>query len=120
MNNSYGDDEALLPPEKLAAMQRRVQSLNGRPLPAWGLGAIGLGLLVLLGAIGYFLYDTYSGAKPEVTVEYYEGVHIAGASAQKDAQAAIARFHASPAYAAARERGLRELQQAPGPDSPSQ
>ena len=117
MNNSYGDEEPLLPPEQLAGMQRRVQSLNDRPMPAWSMGAIGLGLLVLLAGIGYFLYESYFVARPEVTVEYYEGVHIAGASAQKDAQAAIAQFHASPAYAAARERGLRELQKAQSQDS---
>ncbi len=112
MNDHFeGGEEPAVPAEKLAGMQRRVQSLNAQPRPLWQWAAGGLVLAAVFGAIGYSLYEAYFDVKPEIVVEEYRGVRIAGSGAQKDAQAAIAEFHASPAYAAAQERARKELAQ---------
>lgn len=111
MNDILNDDEPQLPAEKLAGMRSRVQNLNDKPTPVWQLGLGGLVLLAVLGGIGYALYEAYFDVKPEVEVEYYQGVRIAPGASQKDAQAAIAQFHASPEYAQAKERARKELEQ---------
>jgi len=115
MNDIYGDDEPQLPADLLAGKHRRVQGLNEKPLPVWKQGLLGGAVLVVLGGLGYAVYEAYFDVKPETTVEFYEGVKIASGPAQKDAQAAAAHFRASPAYAKAQQRALRDVQQ--GQDS---